>query len=256
MKRHPIKWCAFHHTHHLLRHLLRPPLRTHRMKDSESHKHPMPGGLFVDQPPHGGNLWPRVACDACRKLIRGTRYKCVMCPDFDLCFQCHRTGAKAAHHQDERPRHVFVAMEDPDDDVAHEYVMHLCTMSEFILWKIISKPPSTIATMDGPTTTTWPVPRCGTAEQRLRRRCVCHDKEVPAICGRPGCENTFSLVVDSALDEARRWCPLHKAQARIIICGAPIRLCPICVEDGWSVCSPYGPPLWTYRGKEVVGLNQ
>ncbi len=34
-----------------------------------------------------------VTCAACEKPISGFRYKCVTCPDFDLCSSCETNGA-------------------------------------------------------------------------------------------------------------------------------------------------------------------
>lgn len=48
--------------------------------------------LFIDTPYHG----PRVICDVCNQLISGFRYKCVQCPDYDLCAGCEHQG----HHSD------------------------------------------------------------------------------------------------------------------------------------------------------------
>ncbi|KAF2898398.1 hypothetical protein ILUMI_07778 [Ignelater luminosus] len=39
---------------------------------------------------------PRVICDVCNQLITGFRYKCVQCPDYDLCAGCEHQG----HHSD------------------------------------------------------------------------------------------------------------------------------------------------------------
>ena len=39
-----------------------------------------------------------VKCDACERPIVGTRYKCVTCPDYDLCKSCEESGAHLFHN--------------------------------------------------------------------------------------------------------------------------------------------------------------
>jgi len=36
-------------------------------------------------PPSGPAYHPNIVCDGCENGILGTRYKCLSCPDFDLC---------------------------------------------------------------------------------------------------------------------------------------------------------------------------
>lgn len=40
---------------------------------------------------------PGVVCDGCEKHIFGIRFKCVVCPDFDLCMTCETKGMHKEH---------------------------------------------------------------------------------------------------------------------------------------------------------------
>lgn len=40
---------------------------------------------------------PRVVCDGCEAVITDLRYKCVQCPDFDLCVKCESQGLHPEH---------------------------------------------------------------------------------------------------------------------------------------------------------------
>lgn len=40
---------------------------------------------------------PGVVCDGCEQPIYGPRYKCVICPDYDLCFICEQKGIHPEH---------------------------------------------------------------------------------------------------------------------------------------------------------------
>jgi len=45
-----------------------------------------------------GEEHPGVVCDGCDKTIRGFRYKCVQCPDYDLCGKCETKGLHSGHN--------------------------------------------------------------------------------------------------------------------------------------------------------------
>lgn len=42
-------------------------------------------------------IHPGVVCDGCNGPIRGTRYNCTTCPDYDLCSKCKNKGVHAEH---------------------------------------------------------------------------------------------------------------------------------------------------------------
>ncbi|XP_020281549.1 protein ref(2)P isoform X2 [Pseudomyrmex gracilis] len=43
-------------------------------------------------------LHPGVVCDGCNKDIHGFRFKCMQCPDYDLCTECMMLGTHAEHY--------------------------------------------------------------------------------------------------------------------------------------------------------------
>ena len=50
-------------------------------------------------------LHPGVFCDGCEGSIKGKRYKCMTCPDFDLCESCEGKGM--------HPEHQFICIRVP-----------------------------------------------------------------------------------------------------------------------------------------------
>ena len=45
-----------------------------------------------------GTLHPGVTCDGCEKPVIGFRYKCVQCPDYDLCEKCEAKRIHPGHN--------------------------------------------------------------------------------------------------------------------------------------------------------------
>ena len=39
----------------------------------------------------------RATCDLCKTAVVGIRFKCLTCPDFDLCANCEKTGIHSQH---------------------------------------------------------------------------------------------------------------------------------------------------------------
>ncbi|KAF9126716.1 hypothetical protein BGW39_006433 [Mortierella sp. 14UC] len=58
-----------------------------------------------------------VYCDICLNTIRGIRWKCQDCDNFDLCQGCH--GLAGLRH----PRHTFRAIEKPEEDTSHSSLL-------------------------------------------------------------------------------------------------------------------------------------
>ncbi|KAF7649035.1 hypothetical protein LDENG_00148360 [Lucifuga dentata] len=48
-------------------------------------------------PPMAPVLHPNVTCDGCDGSVVGTRFKCMVCPDYDLCSQCQARGFHTEH---------------------------------------------------------------------------------------------------------------------------------------------------------------
>jgi len=54
-----------------------------------------------------GELHPRITCDGCQGPVHGFRYKCLECPDYDLCHKCE---SQVTH-----PQHTMLRMPKPMD---------------------------------------------------------------------------------------------------------------------------------------------
>ena len=59
-----------------------------------------PTGSSQEQPEQQGKgpLHPGVICDGCGSAIYGTRYKCLVCHDYDLCSSCENKGEHVDHN--------------------------------------------------------------------------------------------------------------------------------------------------------------
>ena len=57
---------------------------------------------------------PGVVCDGCEGSIRGPRFKCLICPDYDLCKGCEEKGL--------HPEHEFVKFRKPGIGRSHSGV--------------------------------------------------------------------------------------------------------------------------------------
>lgn len=56
------------------------------------------GGPPHHPPPHLPSMvHPHVTCDGCDGPVAGTRYKCTVCPDYDLCSTCQSKGLHKEH---------------------------------------------------------------------------------------------------------------------------------------------------------------
>ncbi|CAJ0939021.1 unnamed protein product, partial [Mesorhabditis belari] len=61
------------------------------------------------RPPAEGNAHPGVQCDLCDAFIIGTRFKCILCADYDLCQKCETTG--------EHKHHAMLRIVDPNETI-------------------------------------------------------------------------------------------------------------------------------------------
>ncbi|XP_039509680.1 sequestosome-1 [Pimephales promelas] len=83
--------------------------RKEHRRDSSPHgfpgfSFPGPHGAAHFTPPHPGPpphhpplVHPGVTCDGCEGPVPGTRFKCTVCPDYDLCSSCQGRGLHKEH---------------------------------------------------------------------------------------------------------------------------------------------------------------
>ncbi|KAL2077651.1 hypothetical protein ACEWY4_027155 [Coilia grayii] len=79
-----------------------PPPGPPHMPPGPPHMGPPGPPHMPPGPPHGGPhhppmVHPRVTCDGCEGPVAGTRFKCTVCPDYDLCSSCQAKGLHKEH---------------------------------------------------------------------------------------------------------------------------------------------------------------
>ncbi|KAG8919530.1 hypothetical protein FRC00_011219 [Tulasnella sp. 408] len=90
-------------------------------RPSDRHEESTRGGAPDVTVPPVGTAMPLVphnaTCDLCDSKIHGNRYKCSMCPDYDVCESCFSIVAE------QHPKHAFVRIRDPKDVMvrSHHY---------------------------------------------------------------------------------------------------------------------------------------
>ena len=55
------------------------------------------GSMLLPNWENPGMTHPGVTCDGCEGPVMGPRWKCSVCPDFDLCKPCKRKGIHSEH---------------------------------------------------------------------------------------------------------------------------------------------------------------
>lgn len=104
----------------------------------------------------GRNVRHSAICDGCDKKILGVRYKCLNCPDWDYCSECHKSASQI------HPRHRFAPLYEPIPEPRGVNFTHTGIYCE------------------GPLCTSKPRP---TYIQGVRYKCaVCNDTDFCASC--------------------------------------------------------------------------
>ena len=54
-----------------------------------------------------------ITCDACNTSnFPGTRYKCLVCYEYNLCSNCHNGGAESGQHTSDHPMQYIMTADD------------------------------------------------------------------------------------------------------------------------------------------------
>ncbi|WWD19035.1 hypothetical protein CI109_103493 [Kwoniella shandongensis] len=100
----------------------------------------------------GGFRHRRIWCDGCEEGIRGVRYKCEQCSDYDLCGSClpllHTSDLhpskhtfKAMLHRELEERVKLTAEGNNEEEVRHPATCDLCSLAIFgVRWKCLNCP--------------------------------------------------------------------------------------------------------------------
>lgn len=75
---------------------------------------------------HGVQTFNSLTTDA-SGYIRGPRFKCIYCPDYDLCYKCEAEGFFSGTH---KPFHNFVKITTPDVDLANFSTSYACSLEK------------------------------------------------------------------------------------------------------------------------------
>merc|ERR1712198_67204 len=70
------------------------PVYKFRVKLADKRKNETGHGMAC---PKSGAVHPGVTCDGCDGPVQGPRYKCLTCPDYDLCGSCEARGLHVQH---------------------------------------------------------------------------------------------------------------------------------------------------------------
>lgn len=68
-----------------------------KAEDQTEKEAPPPMNKETPRPTNNGAVHKNVICDICDAEVVGTRYRCLLCVDYDLCQNCERTGVHAHH---------------------------------------------------------------------------------------------------------------------------------------------------------------
>ncbi|WRT68363.1 uncharacterized protein IL334_005339 [Kwoniella shivajii] len=126
-------------------HVQTQPVQPEVKEERKVHSRPTQNGK-------GGFRHRRIWCDGCEEGIRGVRYKCEQCPDYDLCGSClpllHSSDLhpsahtfKAMLHRDLEERIKINPEGQAEENVRHPATCDLCNLAiTGIRWKCLNCP--------------------------------------------------------------------------------------------------------------------